>query len=449
MTTEQASSQLMELLDREQFDLRAYGTLCRTALADRKSREQFEDIVHERETRAQAEGDNIIDAKLALSLAIGNMVLGDYNEACTYFESAPDSASRWFFNAKAFTQVRSYEQALEAYDKAAAKGADQFDVTMAKVEALILTGRIDEAQQALNTQAASGQNQADYHYHKGWIAERQGDHQTAATCFTTALGIDPNHKDALFRLAYMTDMLGFESEAMELYERCVADPPVPLNALINLAVLYEDAGHFDDAVNVLKAVLEVNPNHARARLYLKDALSSQSMYYDEDQEKRQDQRNQLLDTPVTDFELSVRSRNCLKKMNIHTLGDLLRTTEADLLAYKNFGETSLHEIKAMLTQKGLRLGQSLDDGEGTVDSEEDQQTSEEQAHDRLLQTLVDDMNLSVRSRKCLQRLDVNTLGDLVSKTEAELLAAKNFGQTSMTEIKQKLEEFGLTLRKAK
>jgi len=38
-------------------------------------------------------------------------------------------------------------------------------------------------------------------------------------------------------------------------------------------------------------------------------------------------------------------------MNINTLGDLLRISEAELLAYKNFGETSLNEIKVMLKQK--------------------------------------------------------------------------------------------------
>ena len=66
---------------------------------------------------------------------------------------------------------------------------------------------------------------------------------------------------------------------------------------------------------------------------------------------------QVLNIPVTDFELSVRSRNCLQKMGIMTLGDLCRCTEQDLLASKNFGETSLVEIKEMLATKGLRLGQ--------------------------------------------------------------------------------------------
>src|SRR5438034_8316315 len=64
-----------------------------------------------------------------------------------------------------------------------------------------------------------------------------------------------------------------------------------------------------------------------------------------------------LEIPVTDFELSVRSRNCLRKMNIRTLGDLTRTTEAALLASKNFGETSLSEIKE-IDRKSTRLNSS-------------------------------------------------------------------------------------------
>ncbi len=94
---------------------------------------------------------------------------------------------------------------------------------------------------------------------------------------------------------------------------------------------------------------------------MKDVESARSMYYDEDGDRRGDRRNIVLDIPISDFELSVRSRNCLKKMNIRSLGDLLRTTEPELLGYKNFGETSLNEIKALLASKGLRLGQQADE----------------------------------------------------------------------------------------
>src|SRR5580658_11262240 len=93
---------------------------------------------------------------------------------------------------------------------------------------------------------------------------------------------------------------------------------------------------------------------------MKDVDSARSMFYDDDDTHRGDRRNQVLEIPITDFELSVRSRNCLKKMNIRSLGDLLRTTEQELLSYKNFGETSLNEIKALLAQKGLRLGQAAE-----------------------------------------------------------------------------------------
>jgi DNA-directed RNA polymerase subunit alpha len=59
---------------------------------------------------------------------------------------------------------------------------------------------------------------------------------------------------------------------------------------------------------------------------------------------------------------------------------------------------------------------------------------------------VEDLNLSVRSYNCLKREGINTVGDLVQKTEAELLDIRNFGQKSIDEVKAKLEELGLELR---
>ena len=49
--------------------------------------------------------------------------------------------------------------------------------------------------------------------------------------------------------------------------------------------------------------------------------------------------------------------------------------------------------------------------------------------------------------KCISKLNINNIGELVRKTEAELLGCKNFGMTSLNEIKKALEEFGLSLRK--
>jgi DNA-directed RNA polymerase subunit alpha len=58
---------------------------------------------------------------------------------------------------------------------------------------------------------------------------------------------------------------------------------------------------------------------------------------------------------------------------------------------------------------------------------------------------VDELELSVRSANCLQQANIRTIGDLVQKTEAEMLKTKNFGRKSLKEIKEILAEMGLSL----
>ena len=147
---------------------------------------------------------------------------------------------------------------------------------------------------------------------------------------------------------------------------------------------------------------------------------------------------------MSDFELSVRSRNCLQKMGVHTLGDLARTTEEEILASKNFGETSLVEIKEMLASKGLSLGQ-MATAAPVVEPEPEpvEATADEQ---EIYSQPITELNLSVRARKCTTKLGINTIGDLVRRTAEDLLECKNFGVTSLNEVREKLTERGLRLR---
>jgi DNA-directed RNA polymerase subunit alpha len=218
-----------------------------------------------------------------------------------------------------------------------------------------------------------------------------------------------------------------------------------VNALLNLAVLYEDQGDYVRAERCLRQVLDTNPNHPRARLFMKDVQASRGMVMEEENERDVMKRKALLDTPVTDFELSVRARTCLKKMNIRSLGDLLRITEAELMSYKNFGDSSLDEIKRMLAQKGLRLGQGLEDAHRAA-RRQIMEKLKGSGKEAVLGKPVSDLQLSVRARKALQMLNIQTLGDLVSHTEAELMGVKNFGATSLIEIRQRLADYGLSLR---
>jgi DNA-directed RNA polymerase subunit alpha len=280
----------------------------------------------------------------------------------------------------------------------------------------------------------------------GGKAENRGDRLSAIEAYEAAYTADPDDTQVCFRLAYNLDLVGEEDEALHLYEECVRAEQPPLNALVNLAVMYEDRGKYTQAERCIRQVLATDPNHPRARLYIKDILASRDMVVDDDAEKRAEQRQGLLDTPVTDFELAVRTRNALRKMDIRTLGDLLKVTEAELRSFKNFGDASLDEIKAMLAQKGLRLGQAVEAQQQEAKQQVYNQLRDQTGDDETLAKPVTELDLSVRARKALALLNVSSIGDLCMKTEAELMGVKNFGMTSLLEIKEKLVEMGLGLR---
>ena len=288
--------------------------------------------------------------------------------------------------------------------------------------------------------------QAKQLYDQALKALANGQIETAIDRLDEGHELDHENEEVMFKLAYLLDLRGADQRAIEIYEILADRRPVREGVLLNLSILYEDIGRYDDAEECLTRLLTVNPNHPRGKLYQRDVDSSLSMTFDEDSEKRTEKRNALLETPVTDFELSVRARNCLKKMNIRTLGDLLKITEAELLGYKNFGETSLEEIKQMLTNKGLRLGQALEEQQSQA-RKDLLKTVAANVPEHILNKNVNELELSVRSRKALQRLGVASVGELATRTEAELLGVKNFGQTSLLEIKQRLQELGLGLRK--
>jgi DNA-directed RNA polymerase subunit alpha len=385
------------------------------------------------------------DPVQSLKVAEGFFALGRYSDSLDWLKHAGSGRVQSLLAGKALRALKRYDEAIAAIEQAQQKGTDNFEVTMLITDCLRRAGKPDQAKEKLETVKRMGDIRAEYHYQLGRLYDVDGKHEKAMEEYNRAITLDHNHIEALFSLAYACDLYGDEQQAVEYYEKCLQTGVVHVSTLLNLTVLYEEAGDYDKAMQCVKQVLACHPNHLRAQMYLKDITSSMTMYYDEDQERRTDLRNQVLQVPISDFELSVRSRNCLKKMNIRTLGDLLRVTEAELLAYKNFGETSLQEIKSILQAKGLRLGQLLEnrsvetrgDQEEPVDADEDAE---------MLATPIGELALSVRARKGLQRLNINTLGDVVRRTEAELLGCKNFGLMSLNEIKQCLQDKGLALR---
>ncbi|MFZ5802295.1 MAG: DNA-directed RNA polymerase subunit alpha [Candidatus Omnitrophota bacterium] len=90
---------------------------------------------------------------------------------------------------------------------------------------------------------------------------------------------------------------------------------------------------------------------------------------EEEEEEQQDEAfKELVNKPISELELSVRSANCLEAAHIKTIGDLIQKTEQQMLKYKNFGKKSLAEIQAILTGMNLTLGMNVEErlGKGTA-----------------------------------------------------------------------------------
>jgi len=373
--------------------------------------------------------------------------LGRHNEAVPLLEhdkSNPAIADCLAKSYLALDRKDDAETVLKEKNSDPAQGSTFLEILEVKADVAKMKKVLDGLESKLSPATAK--------YWRGRIHEMSREVEPAIACYDEALKLDPNHRLALFRLAVNVDLRGEDEEARELYERALMIPPVNVACVINLGILYEDMGNYRRAMQCFDLALNADPQNRRARMYRRDAASALNMYYDEDQERREDKKNRLLRTPINDFELSVRSRNCLAKMNIRTLGDLVKKTEPELLSYKNFGETSLQEIKEILRNKGLRLGMQPEElmsgsiGEPADETVELGEETPDPKDPDPSKRPITELDLSVRCRRIVELLKIKTIGDLTSRTESELLACPNFGQTSLNEIKTKLDELGLALR---
>jgi len=137
------------------------------------------------------------------------------------------------------------------------------------------------------------------------------------------------------------------------------------------------------------------------------------------------QMQEIFSLPVSNFELSARSRSTLDRMDIKTLGGLTKLSREDLLSEKNFGDTSLSEIEELLGRYDLELGGAAEAAERPqpLEDEEEEGEDEEEADDEseTLDMSIDALDLTTRARKCIAAIGVETLGQLTELTETQLL----------------------------
>lgn len=407
------------------------------------------------ESRLKDYAEDGMNAEKHLRVGLGLVALAKYSEALEHLAKAAENPARYFYAADALTALGRTEQARAALAEAAKLGADALVCDMRIVELLIRDNDLPAAHKLIKKNEGRGADRGEWYYGQALIAEAELRREEAYELYHKALKLSPDDPRVLFRAAYLFDLVGSDDMALELYTNLTRRPRVRVNALINMAVVHEDRGDYEEAADCLRRVLQPFPNHTRARLFLKDVESGIELIAEEGREARVDPRTRMLNTSIADFELSVRARNCLKKMNIRTLGEMMKLGEPEMLAYKNFGETSMNEIKALLARKGLRLGMPPEEMDANVLAQAlptpdatkpaPPRIQLPPGREDLLSRSVADLELSVRSRRCLQRLSVHTLGDLLNYSEADLLATRNFGQTSLSEIRAKLAPLGVAL----
>jgi DNA-directed RNA polymerase subunit alpha len=388
----------------------------------------------------------------------GWWILGDYARCAEELAaheggSSPEALTAAFTRARALFSLGRWADALPIFERLASAhpdhprpraGAIECRLEIALSKAQDPAAAAQEVEKLVRAAGADFAESGEGLYLLGRAAELRRDPESALDFYSEAREKDPEHRPLLFRHAHLAERAGLDELALSLYESLVALGAPDRNVIYNLGMLYEDLGRDASAAACYDVLVGNDPSDPLARRYFEDGRAGIDMYYDEEMEKKEDRLNQILRIPITDFELSVRARNCLNKMQILTLGDLVQRTEQELLSYKNFGETSLTEIKEILHSKGLRLGMPREEAVASIEAHAKRMASGDRSDvtNRPIMTL----QLSIRARRTVETLGCLTVGDITKHSAEELLGMPNFGQTSLQELRSKLTELGLKLK---
>lgn len=150
---------------------------------------------------------------------------------------------------------------------------------------------------------------------------------------------------------------------------------------------------------------------------------------------------------VDEMELSVRSANCLRNANIKYIGELVQKSEHEMLKIRNFGRTSLNEIKEMLTNMGLDfgmkiegfpyrkelVGKCIENNDNSVVSFEELIKS--RFDEKMFNTAIEELNLSVRAFNALREASLKTIKDVINFGLHALQKRKNVGNKTINDIK--------------
>jgi len=190
----------------------------------------------------------------------------------------------------------------------------------------------------------------------------------------------------------------------------------------------------------------LNPDLILATLQ-KDATVSMTMFSRFNKGYVTSEENQQKDLPVGTIYLDS-NHSPVSKINYEVVNSRVdQKTDYDCLNFELWTNGSVKPTDSLAYAAKIikeHMDVFINFDEGSIKDEPEDEAEDEPLNENLYRS-VSELELSVRSINCLQNAKIETIGDLVQKSEQEMLKTKNFGRKSLNEIKVILTEMGLSL----
>ena len=200
----------------------------------------------------------------------------------------------------------------------------------------------------------------------------------------------------------------------------------------------------DSEVNILDPGMHIATLGKDAKLYMEITIDRGRGYVSAERNKKQ------INLPVDVIAVDSIYTPVLK-VN-YTVEDtrLGQVTDYDKLTLEVWTDGTISAKEAIsqaanLLNEHLKLFIDLSDEAGIAEVLVEK---DEKGKEKILEMTIEDLDLSVRSFNCLKRAGINTVDDLINKSEEEMMKVRNLGKKSLDEVKHKLEELGLSLRES-
>ena len=198
----------------------------------------------------------------------------------------------------------------------------------------------------------------------------------------------------------------------------------------------------DSDVDILNPELHIATLEEGGRLYMRMEANRGRGFVLAEKNKKEDQPIGVI--PVDSIYTPI------KRVNYTVENTRVgQVTNYDKLTLEVWTDGSIHPEEAVslgskILIEHLKLFVDLT---GDSQGEEIMKEKEEDQKDKILEMTIEELDLSVRSYNCLKRAGINTVYELINKTEEDMMKVRNLGKKSLEEVQEKLAELGLSFRK--